>query len=138
MRTDEYCIAIGTDNVAAAGDIALYPHPARLSPICIEHWSNARDMGALAAANLLATRDARAGVRRRADVLVGPVRRQDQSRPACCGSPTAATVVEEDTETGPRLVVEAYRGDELVGAVVFNKNRTIIDYQRKLQDALLV
>lgn len=59
VRTDQYCIAAGAENVAAAGDIALYPHPGSPEPICIEHWSNARDMGALAAANLLADSDSR-------------------------------------------------------------------------------
>jgi NADPH-dependent 2,4-dienoyl-CoA reductase/sulfur reductase-like enzyme len=47
------------------------------------------------------------------------------------------TVVEEDPER-PSLVVEAHRQGELVGAVVFNRNRTIIGYQRKLADGLLV
>jgi len=38
----------------AAGDVAAYPHPLAPGPIWIEHWSNAREMGAIAAANLLA------------------------------------------------------------------------------------
>ena len=46
------------------------------------------------------------------------------------------TVIEEDPER-PSLVVEAHRGDELVGAVVFNRNRTIIEYQRQLAEALV-
>ena len=136
VRVDEYTIAAGTDNVAAAGDIALYPHPGADDPICIEHWSNARDMGALAATNLLAAPGNR-------DVFVAiPTFWSDQydvkiKSAGLLGIADRWEVVEEDTEK-PRLVVEAYRGDELVGAVVFNKNRTIIDYQRKLQAALLV
>lgn len=136
VRTDEYCIAVGTDNVAAAGDIALYPHPGAPDPICIEHWSNARDMGATAAANLLN------GPGSRQVFVAVPTFWSDQydvkiKSAGLLGIADSWKVVEEDTEK-PRLVVEAYKGDDLVGAVVFNKNRTIIDYQRKLQAALLV
>jgi NADPH-dependent 2,4-dienoyl-CoA reductase/sulfur reductase-like enzyme len=39
VRVDEHCIATGTTNVAAAGDIALYPHPGSSDElVCIEHW----------------------------------------------------------------------------------------------------
>jgi NADPH-dependent 2,4-dienoyl-CoA reductase/sulfur reductase-like enzyme len=137
VRVDEYCIATGTSNVAVAGDIALYPHaacPGEL--ICVEHWSNARDMGALAARNLLAAPDVRepfAAVPTfwsdQYDVKlksVGLLRLADRYE-----------VVEDDPEK-PRLVVEAYRGSRLVGAIVFNKNRAIIEYTRALQEALLV
>ena len=40
-------------------------------------------------------------------------------------------VVEEDPER-PSLVAEAHKGDLLTGAIVFNKNRKIIEYQRQL------
>ena len=45
------------------------------------------------------------------------------------------TVLEEDPEQGS-LLVEAHRGETLVGAVAFNRNRAIIDYQRQLTAAL--
>jgi NADPH-dependent 2,4-dienoyl-CoA reductase/sulfur reductase-like enzyme len=44
-------------------------------------------------------------------------------------------VVEEDPEK-QRMVIEAFRGDELVGAIVFNKNKAFIGYQRQLRDTL--
>jgi len=50
------------------------------------------------------------------------------------GAANRYVVVNEDPQR-PSLAVEAYRGDELVGAIVFNKNRTIIDYQRRLAAA---
>ena len=56
---DEYCMAVGVEGVAAAGDVAAYPHRGADGPIWIEHWSNARDMGASAAANLLRPGDER-------------------------------------------------------------------------------
>lgn len=137
VKVDDYTIANGTDNVAAAGDIALYPHPASpAEPVCIEHWSNARDMGALAAKNLLVSPEER-------EVFVAvPTFWSDQYdvKIKSVGLLKVADtwkVVEEDPEK-TRLVVEAYRDDELVGAVVFNKNRASIEYQRKLHEALPV
>lgn len=137
VKVDEYTIAVGTDNVAAAGDIALYPHPGSPGePICIEHWSNARDMGAVAARNLLVAADAR-------EVFVAvPTFWSDQYdvKIKSVGLLKLADefrVVEEDEEK-PRLVVEAYHAGELIGAIVFNKNRAIIDYTRKLHAALPV
>ncbi len=44
-------------------------------------------------------------------------------------------VIEEDPETH-RLVIEAYKGDDLVGAIVFNKNKAFIGYQRQLRETL--
>jgi 3-phenylpropionate/trans-cinnamate dioxygenase ferredoxin reductase component len=133
---DEYCMAVGAEGVAVAGDIALYPHPGSPEPICIEHWSNARDMGAMSAINLLTPPASR-------QVFVAvPTFWSDQYdvKIKSAGLLKIAdnwVVVEEEPEK-PRLVVEAYQGTELVGAIVFNKNRTIIDYQRKLQAAMLV
>jgi 3-phenylpropionate/trans-cinnamate dioxygenase ferredoxin reductase subunit len=135
VRADEYCIAVGTENVAAVGDIALYPHPGSPDPICIEHWSNARDMGAVAAANLLADPDSR-------EVFAAvPTFWSDQydvkiKSAGLLGIADSYKIVEEDEEK-PSLVAEAHKDGELVGAVVFNRNRQIIEYQRKLRDSLL-
>ena len=136
VRVDDYTIAVGTDNVAAAGDIALYPHPGSPGePVCIEHWSNARDMGATAAKNLIVPKAQR-------EVFIAvPTFWSDQYdvKIKSAGLLKLADnwkVIEEDPER-PSLIVEAYHGDELVGAIVFNKNRSIIQYQRNLQAALL-
>jgi NADPH-dependent 2,4-dienoyl-CoA reductase/sulfur reductase-like enzyme len=133
---DEHCVAVGTEDVVAAGDIAAYPHPSADGPIWIEHWSNARDMGATAATNLLKGPDAR-------EVFAAvPTFWSDQydvkiKSAGLLNVADSYTVVEEDPER-PSLVVEAHRRGELVGAVVFNRNRTIIGYQRKLAEGLLV
>ena len=50
---DEHCMAVGADRIAAVGDIAAFPYPGSAGPISIEHWTNARDMAAAAAANLV-------------------------------------------------------------------------------------
>lgn len=131
VRCDEHCLALGADNVAAAGDIASWPHPAAGGePVCVEHWTNAREMGELAAHNLLAApgeRRAYAGVPTfwsdQYDVKLKSAGFLDRA--------DSVEVVEEDPKR-PSLVAEARRDGALVGAIVFNKNRTIIDYQRRL------
>jgi len=131
---DEYCFAVGTDNVVAAGDVAAWPHPHGDGPGCIEHWTNARDTATIGAANLLAEPGART------PLACVPTFWSDQYdvKIKSAGLLRAAnryTVVDEDPGR-PSLVVEAHRDDELVGAIVFNRNRTIIDYQRQLAGAL--
>jgi NADPH-dependent 2,4-dienoyl-CoA reductase/sulfur reductase-like enzyme len=134
---DEYCLAVGVEDVAAAGDVAAYPHPASPdAPICIEHWSNARDMGPAAALNLLSAPE------ERKPFVAVPTFWSDQydvkiKSAGYLAGADSYKVVEEDPDK-PSLVVEAYRGGELIGAVVFNKNRSIIQYQRTLADALPV
>ncbi|HLM50184.1 MAG TPA: FAD-dependent oxidoreductase [Solirubrobacteraceae bacterium] len=52
---DAACAAVGVEDVFCAGDIACWPHPlADGEPVRVEHWSNAAEQGAAAAANLLA------------------------------------------------------------------------------------
>ena len=131
---DEHCMVVGAEGVAAAGDVAAYPHPAAGEPICIEHWSNARDMGATAARNLLIGHDARE------PFAPVPTFWSDQydvkiKSAGLLKLADTFTVVEEDPER-PSLVVEAHRQGQLVGAIVFNRNRTIIGYQRQLGEAL--
>ncbi|OLL73460.1 Ferredoxin reductase [Pseudonocardia sp. Ae168_Ps1] len=131
---DERCLALGEDgvvrsDVVVAGDVAARPQPYG-EPACIEHWSNARDTGD-AARNLLATPDAPA-----VPVAGVPSVWSDQydTKIKTAGHLRAATefvVVEEDPDR-PALVVEARRDGIVVGAVVFNRNRTIIGYQRSL------
>jgi 3-phenylpropionate/trans-cinnamate dioxygenase ferredoxin reductase subunit len=131
---DQHCVAV--EEVVAAGDVASYPHPSADGPVWIEHWSNARDMGTIAATNLLKGPDVRE------PFAAVPTFWSDQYdvKIKSAGLLSVADnykVVEEDPER-PSLVVEAFKGDELVGAVVFNRNRTIIGYQRQLAEALAV
>jgi NADPH-dependent 2,4-dienoyl-CoA reductase/sulfur reductase-like enzyme len=128
---DEHCFAVGAENIVAAGDVASWPHPdAGGEPVWVEHWTNARDMGAIAAKNLIA-----ASGEREPHTSV-PTFWSDQYdvKIKSAGFLQAADrieVIEEDPEK-PSLVAEAHKGDLLTGAIVFNKNRRIIDYQRQL------
>jgi 3-phenylpropionate/trans-cinnamate dioxygenase ferredoxin reductase subunit len=131
---DAECFAVGAENIVVAGDMAAFPHPLADGPVCIEHWSNAREMGALAAANLLAGED------ERAPFVTVPTFWSDQydvkiKSAGLLSAANSFTVLEEDPEQGS-LLVEAHRGDTLVGAIAFNRNRSIIDYTRQLTAAL--
>ncbi|MBA3606883.1 MAG: hypothetical protein H0W46_13130 [Acidimicrobiia bacterium] len=127
----------GVDDVVAAGDVAAWAHPHAPEPhglVCVEHWSTAREMARSAVANLLAAPD------ERRPFSVVPTFWSDQYdvKIKSAGLLAAAThfeTVEEDA-AARRLIVEARRDGELVGAVVFNKNRAIVGYTRELMAAM--
>lgn len=119
--------------ILAAGDIAAWPHPHGEGAVSIEHWSNARDMADLAARNLCLAPTERASMASLASV---PTFWSDQYdvKIKSAGYLRAVerwTVVSEDAEKSS-LLAEGRRGDELVAAIAFNMNRSIIGYQRQL------
>jgi 3-phenylpropionate/trans-cinnamate dioxygenase ferredoxin reductase subunit len=133
---DEYCFAVGADDVVAVGDIAAHPYADADGPLCVEHWATARDMADTAAANLLSDAESRLTYR------AVPTFWSDQydvkiKSAGLLAVADSFVVVDEDAERRA-LVVEAHRDGALVGAIVFNKNRTIIQYQRKLAAGLPV
>jgi len=138
VTCDATCSVLDEDgtvlaDVMAAGDVAAWPHHHGEGAVCIEHWSNARDMADLAARNILLPADARSPMASLASV---PTFWSDQYdvKIKSAGFLRAAdrwTIVSEDAEK-PSLLVEGHRGDELVGAVAFNMNRSIINYHRAL------
>jgi NADPH-dependent 2,4-dienoyl-CoA reductase/sulfur reductase-like enzyme len=136
VRCDEHCFAVGTDRVVVAGDVAAFPHPLAGRLVSIEHWSNARDMGRAAAANLLAAPGDRS------PFAPVPTFWSDQydvkiKSAGLIGEANRFSIVQEDPSRGS-VVVEAHRDDELVGAVAFNANRAIAEYQRKLDARVTV
>lgn len=136
VHCDEHCFAVGADRVVVAGDIAAFPHPLATGVVSIEHWSNARDMGKCAGANLLAAVDARQ------PFAPVPTFWSDQydvkiKSAGLLGEANTFSIVHEDA-TNASVVVEAHRGHELVGAVAFNDNRAIVGYQRKLAERVIV
>lgn len=119
--------------IVAAGDIAAWPHHHGEGAVCIEHWSNARDMADLAARNLLLPLDERTPMAATASV---PTFWSDQydvkiKSAGFLRAVDAWTIVAEDPEK-PSLLAEGHRNGELVGAIAFNMNRSIIGYQRQL------
>ncbi len=135
---DETCAVLDEQGnvvpeIFAAGDIAAWPHRHAEDAACIEHWSNARDMADVAARNLLLP------VGERSVLASVPTFWSDQYnvKIKSAGFLRAVdtwTIVEEDAEK-PSLLAEGHRNGELVGAVAFNMNRSIIAYQRQLAAA---
>ncbi|WP_205698800.1 NAD(P)/FAD-dependent oxidoreductase [Conexibacter sp. SYSU D00693] len=133
---DATCLAVGVEDVAAAGDVAAWPQPlAGGAPVSIEHWAIARDMGPVAARNLLATAE-----ERRSFAPV-PTFWSDQYdvKLKSAGLLSAADrfVVTEEEPDRRALVVEALRGDELVGVVAWNRTKKVIEHQRALAARLV-
>ncbi|TYK51009.1 NAD(P)/FAD-dependent oxidoreductase [Actinomadura decatromicini] len=50
---DEYCRALGTRDVFAAGDVARWPHPRHTDHVRVEHWTNAVEQAACVARNIV-------------------------------------------------------------------------------------
>ena len=141
---DAYCSVLDTagdpiGGIVAAGDGAAWPHRHGTSPVCIEHWSNARDMADCAAANLVVDDG------ERKQLVSVPAFWSDQYdvKIKSAGYLRAAdrfAVVSEDWDDAekPKLLVEALRGDEVVGAIAINMNKAILGYQRSLAVAAAV
>ena len=134
VSCDSRCAVVLEDgtsrpDIVVAGDVAAWPHPhADGESVSIEHWTNARDMAVVAAANLLG------GVEELTSV---PTFWSDQYnvKIKSAGYLRAAnhiSVVSQDPERAS-LVAEAHRDGEFIGAVVFNANKVILGYLRKLK-----
>jgi len=142
VECDATCSVLDSDgnvvpDIMAAGDVAAWPHQHGEGAVCIEHWSNARDMADLAGRNLLLAPEDRLPM---ASLAAVPTFWSDQYnvKIKSAGFLRAAdrwTIVSEDVEK-PSLLVEGHRGDVLVGAVAFNMNRSIINYHRALAEAV--
>jgi NADPH-dependent 2,4-dienoyl-CoA reductase/sulfur reductase-like enzyme len=111
--------------------VAAWPHPQAGGLTAVEHWTNARDMARAGACNLLVGREAAAPYEPipsfwsdQYDVKIKSLGFLRQA--------TSFAVVEEDTDRR-RLVVEALRGEQLVGVILFNRNRALVDYQQRLE-----
>ncbi|KAF0957005.1 NAD(P)/FAD-dependent oxidoreductase [Rhodococcus sp. T7] len=117
--------------VWAAGDVAAWVHPHAGTHVCVEHWSNARDMADRVAANLVVDHPGRA------PLVSVPAFWSDQYdvKIKSVGYLRAAdelVVVAQDADRNS-LVVEARRGSEVVGAIGFNATKAVLGYQRALR-----
>lgn len=136
VHVDTTCQVLNTagepvPGVWAAGDVASWHHPHAGAHVCVEHWSNARDMGDRVASNLLLHRQDRL------PLISVPSFWSDQYniKIKSVGYLRAAdelVVVAEDTERNS-LLLEARRGNEVVGAIGFNANKAVLGYQRSLR-----
>lgn len=122
------------EEILAAGDVAAWPHPHASGAVCIEHWSNARDMGDAAATNALRPHADRGAIRSVPAFWSDQYDVKIKSAGFLRGA-EALTLVSEDADK-PALLIEASRDGEVVGAIAFNMNRAMIGYQRDLAAAL--
>ncbi len=130
---DVFCVAEGADNVVVAGDCAAWPHPhAAGDTVSIEHWTHASDMGRAAAKSLLAD----PGDRTPYDAVPTFWSDQYDVKIKSAGLFHRADTREVVHDEDGALVVEGHRDDDLVGAVTFNKNKTWMEYRRRLTQAL--
>jgi 3-phenylpropionate/trans-cinnamate dioxygenase ferredoxin reductase component len=127
------CLAVGDERIAGAGDVAAWAHPqAGGQAVCVEHWTNAREMARAAAANLLASPDQRAPF---APVPSFWSDQYDASiKSAGLLQPGDRVLIVEDEPRERRLVVERHREDRLVAAVTLNRNASFVKYKRKLAE----
>lgn len=129
---DEHCIAAGASRIAAAGDVATWPHPlASGGLIRVEHWSNASEQAGVAAANLLAAEHERIAY----DAVPSfwsdqyDVKLQAVGLPA---HPTRYEVVEG--HEGGRFVAAGECDGRLVAAVGWNAQRRMPWYRRQIAE----
>lgn len=117
-------------HIWAVGDVAAWPHPHAERPVCIEHWSNARDMADVVAANIthpgepVEIKSTPSFWSDQYDVKiksVGYLRGADE-----------LVVLENDVDRRV-FVAEARRGGEIIGAITFNKPKALLGYQRALR-----
>ncbi|MBO0727690.1 MAG: FAD-dependent oxidoreductase [Acidimicrobiaceae bacterium] len=131
---------IGEDGAAipglwAVGDVAAWAHPHSPGPVCIEHWSNARDMAAAVATNILAEMEGRPHERKALSSVPSFWSDQYDVKFKSVGLLRAADelVVVEEAPERHGLLVEARAGGRVVGAITLNMPRAILTYQRELR-----
>lgn len=130
VMCDEYCRALGADNVYAVGDIARWYHPRHEQYVRVEHWTNAVEQAACVAYNIVHSDRLRP---------YQPVEyvwsNQYDWKVQIAGRPEqdglSVTVGPQDGDCR-FAVVYAGAGGEIVGAVAVNWPRGLIECRRML------
>jgi NADPH-dependent 2,4-dienoyl-CoA reductase/sulfur reductase-like enzyme len=122
------------EELLAAGDVAAWPNPRASGTVCVEHWSNARDMGDAAATNALLDHGGRSPIRSVPAFWSDQYNVKIKSAGFLRGADTL-TLISDDADK-PALLIEVSRQGEVVGAIAFNMNRAMIGYQRAFAAAL--
>jgi NADPH-dependent 2,4-dienoyl-CoA reductase/sulfur reductase-like enzyme len=125
---DRFCHA-SASRVVAAGDVARWDHP-RLGSVRVEHWENAVTQGQAAAAALLG-----AGERKPYDPVPYVWSDQYDHKIQIVGAPAAED--ELMVLNGPvealRFLALYTRGDNVTGAIAFNRPASIMKVRRRLR-----
>jgi 3-phenylpropionate/trans-cinnamate dioxygenase ferredoxin reductase component len=131
---DEHCLAAGASRIAAAGDVATWPHPLAAGDLIrVEHWSNASEQAAVAAANLLAPEHERIAY----DAVPSFWSDQYDVKLQAVGLPAHATrYAIAEGHDGGRFVAVGERDGRLVAAVGWNAQRRMPWYRRQIADGV--
>lgn len=121
---------VGHPEVLAAGDVARWPHAHYGDPVRIEHWTNANEHGALAAATIMGSPAPRAQL---------PYVWSDQygSRIQIVGLPARGELVHLGGD-GPQDLVAVYAdaSGTVVGGVVVDDSRTFMKLRKAVTKGL--
>ncbi len=131
---DEHCLAVGVEGIAAAGDVAQWPHPlAGGDVVRVEHWSNAAEMAAAAVGNLLAAPEDRTPYTTVPSFWTDQYDVKLQS----VGFPARAERIHvlEGSIEERRFVAACERDERVVGAIMWNMPRRMPAYRRLIHDA---
>jgi NADPH-dependent 2,4-dienoyl-CoA reductase/sulfur reductase-like enzyme len=134
---DEHCLAVGAEGVAAAGDVAQWPHPlAGGDVVSVEHWSNAAEMAHAAAGNLLAAPEGR----RPYTTVPSFWSDQYDVKVQSVGFPARAERIHvlEGSIDERRFVAACERDERVVGAIMWAMPRRMPAYRRLIEDAPLL
>lgn len=122
---DKFLQVQGIEDVYAAGDIVRWPNAIfGEDPMRVEHWSNAVEQGMAAARNMLRPREERVGFQ----TVPSFWSEHFGSRLQSVGLPQRANnfkVTAGDSRSGP-FCAEAYRDNQLVGAVAYDMPKELI------------
>jgi len=132
---DEFCRAVGAEDVFAAGDVARWHHLEQAAPERVEHWTNAVDQAGFVAHNIAHPDDQR-------PYAPIPYVWTDQYgwKFQIVGHPESVScheVVGDLTVERPRAaLVYADAGGRLVGALTVNWPRALADLRRGIADGV--
>jgi 3-phenylpropionate/trans-cinnamate dioxygenase ferredoxin reductase component len=130
LRCDSRCFALGGgERVVAAGDVARWNHPAYDTPIRVEHWTNAGEQAAAAAAALLDPSNAQPFC-----PLLSFWTDQYGQRLQGIGAPWLGTkvVFTKGTAEDSKFVAVALRDERVVGAGAMNMPAGLIDWRARI------
>ena len=132
---DLNCLVAGHEEIAAAGDVAMWPHPlADWELVRVEHWTNAAAQARRAAANLLAPPDERVIF----DAVPSFWSDQYDVKIQAVGLPGRAArfAVAEGSVQDGRFVAVGERSGRVVAAVGWNAARRIPWYRRVIGEGV--
>jgi phthalate 3,4-dioxygenase ferredoxin reductase component len=128
---DEFCRAVGTEDVWVAGDVARWYHRDELDRVRVEHWTNAVDQAGCAAHNIVHPGDPR-------EYAPVPYVWSDQydHKFQIVGHPERGSRYElvGDIERGRAALIYEHEDGRLAGAVTVNWPRALVTCRRGLAD----